>query len=98
MPERSSEKGREARPGSSLKSLVRTVMRLKAARMPGAIGASTPPDNIKSWRPSAMCSAAYAMASVELVQPVETIWERPRKPKAIDNSLDNPPCVEEGIV
>src|SRR5207237_1838230 len=45
-----------------------------------------------------MCSAAYASASVELVQPVETMCDKPRKPKAIDNSLDKPPCVDEGIV
>src|SRR6185503_6725819 len=98
MPDRLREKGREARCGSSFHSLVNTVIKLKAARMPGAIGASTPPLSITSWRPSAMCCAAYAMASVELVQPVETMCDKPRKPNAIDNSLESPPCVDAGIV
>src|ERR1051325_285097 len=98
MPERLRENGRDARCGSSFQSLVKTVMRLNPARMPGAIGASTPPDSITSWRPSAMCCAAYAIASVELVQPVDTICDRPRRLNAIDNSLDNPPCVDDGIV
>src|SRR6185369_1575980 len=98
MPDRLREKGREARCGSSFHSLVNPVIKLKAARMPGAIGASTPPLSITSWRPSAMCCAAYAMASVELVQPVETMCDKPRKPNAIDNSLESPPCVDAGIV
>src|ERR1041385_3714171 len=98
MPERLRENGRDARCGSSFQSLVNTVMRLKPARMPGAIGASTPPDSITSCRPSAMCCAAYDIASVELVQPVETMCDKPRRPNAIDSSLDNPPCVEAGIV
>src|ERR1051326_4931180 len=45
-----------------------------------------------------MCCAAEAIASVELVQPVETICDRPRRLNAIDNSLDKPPCVDDGIV
>src|SRR5512145_3045963 len=98
MPDRFFEKGREARCGSSFQSLVRTVIKLNAARIPGAIGASTPPDNITSCRPTAMCSAAYAIASVELVHPVETMCDKPRRPKAMDSSLDNPPCVDAGIV
>src|ERR1051326_6044229 len=98
MPERFREKGRDARCGSSFQSVVNTVIRLKPARIPGAIGASTPPETITSGRPSAMCSTAYAIASVELVQPVETTWEIPRRPKAIDSSLDNPPWVEDGMV
>src|SRR6185295_1466129 len=98
IPDRLREKGLEARCGSSFQSLVNTVIRLKPAKMPGAIGASTPPVIITSWRPSAMFCAAYAIASVELVQPVETMCDSPRRPNAIDNSLDKLPCVDDGIV
>ena len=40
--------GRDARLGSSFHSVVNTVNRLNAARMPGASGASTPPAIITS--------------------------------------------------
>ena len=43
---------------------------IEARRIPGAMGASTPPVNITSGG-QGQVSAAYAMASVELVQPVE---------------------------
>src|SRR6185436_10217013 len=38
------------------------------------------------------------MASVELVHPVETMCDRPRRPNAIESSLESPPCVEAGMV
>ena len=98
MPERLRVNGREARCGSSFHSVVSTVSRLNPARIPGASGASTPPVSITSCRPSAICPAAYAIASVELVQPVEITCDSPRKPKAIDSSLDKVPCVAAGIM
>ena len=38
------------------------------------------------------------MASVEEVQPVETMWLRPRKPKRMEISLASVPMVEVGMV
>ena len=38
------------------------------------------------------------MASVEEVQPVETIWLRPRNPKRMETSLASVPMVEVGMV
>ena len=38
------------------------------------------------------------MASVEEVQPVETMWLMPRKPKRIETSLASVPMVPVGMV
>jgi hypothetical protein len=38
------------------------------------------------------------MASVEEVQPVETIWLSPRKPNRMEISLESVPMVEVGTV
>src|SRR6266567_1567425 len=98
MPDRLRVNGRDARSGSSFQSVVNTVNKLKPARIPGASGASTPPATINSCRPSAMCCAAYAIASVELVHPVETTCDKPRSPNAIDSSLERVPCVAAGMM
>jgi len=66
--------------------------------MPGVTQASAPPDRITSASPLRINAAAYEIASVELVQPVDTTWLGPWRPKAMDNSLLSPPIVEVGIV
>ena len=38
------------------------------------------------------------MASVDEVQPVETMWLMPRKPKCIETSLASVPIVPVGMV
>ena len=73
-------------------------MTIKPRSTRGAIGASTPPTSIQGKPPHWIVRAAYPIASVDEVQPVETTWLRPRKPKRIDTSLASVPMVDVGIV
>ena len=62
------------------------------------MGESTPPAMMVLRTPPRMWRKAYPMASVEDVQPVETMWLRPRKPNRIDTSLASVPMVPVGMV
>ncbi len=66
--------------------------------MSGASGESTPPATIVFMMPVLMCRNAYPIASVDEVQPVDTMWLSPRNPKRIETSLASVPIVPVGIV
>ena len=65
--------------------------------IPGVTQASAPPDSNTSASPLLMSDAAYEMASVELVHPVETTWLMPCSSRAIEISLESMPTIETGI-
>ena len=65
--------------------------------MPGVTQASAPPERITSASPARIIDAAYAIASVELVHPVEMTWLMPCSSSAIEISLDTMPTIETGI-
>ena len=65
--------------------------------MPGVTHASAPPDRMTSASPARISDAAYEMASVELVQPVETTWLMPCSSSAIEISLEIMPTIDTGI-
>jgi hypothetical protein len=56
-----------------------------------------PPDSSTSHSPWRSSIAAYPSASVELVQPVESTWLMPRRPSAIEISLDTMPQMPTAI-
>ena len=65
--------------------------------MPGVTQASAPPDRMTSASPLRMRAAAYEMASVELVQPVDTTWLMPKSSSAIEISLESMPTIDIGM-
>ena len=65
--------------------------------MPGVTHASAPPDRMTSASPARISDAAYEIASVELVQPVEMTWLMPCSWSAIEISLEIMPTIEMGI-
>jgi hypothetical protein len=50
-----------------------------------------------SASPLRMSAAPYEMASVELVQPVDTTWLIPNSSSAIEISLESMPTIDTGI-
>ena len=65
--------------------------------MPGVTHASAPPDRITSASPLRISAAAYQIASVELVQPVDTTWLMPCSSSAIEISLEIMPTIDTGM-
>ena len=72
-------------------------MRENPKIIPGVAHASAPPVSRTSASPCRISAAAYPIASVELVQPVESTWLMPRSPSAIEISLETMPTIETGI-
>ena len=66
--------GRDARAGSWFHFVVTVPIRQNAVINPNVMQASIPPETTVSIWPSRMAFHAYPIASVELVQPVETTW------------------------
>ena len=67
-------------------------MREKPKIMPGSTQPSVPPDSSTSaLARRAAASPRSRCASVELVQPVDSTWLTPRRPSAIEISLDTMP-------
>ena len=65
--------------------------------MPGVTQASAPPLIRMSASPDRISDAAYEIASVELVHPVETTWLMPCNSSAIEISLEIIPTIETGM-
>ena len=65
--------------------------------MPGVTQASAPPLSSISASPARMSAAAYEIASVELVHPVDTTWLIPCSPSAMEISLEIMPTMETGM-
>src|SRR5215471_17507250 len=97
-PSRSLLNGREARCGAWFHDGVITFITQNPSMMLWASGASTPPVKTVLIRPITMFCAAYEIASVEDVQPVEIKWLKPFSPKGIDNSLGKDPGVAVGML
>ena len=81
----------------SLYAVETARIRVNPKIIPGVTHASAPPVTSTSASPCRMSDAAYPMASVELVQPVEITWLTPRSPSAIEISLDTIPTIDTGI-
>src|SRR4029450_6794720 len=56
-----------------------------------------PPERMTSASPARISAAAYEIASVELVQPVEMTWLMPCNSSAIEISLEIMPTIATGI-
>jgi hypothetical protein len=65
--------------------------------MPGVTQASAPPASRTSASPARMSAEPYPIASVELVQPVESTWLIPCSSSAIEISLEIIPTIDTGI-
>jgi hypothetical protein len=63
--------------------------------MPGVMQQSAPPETTTSAVPYWIARNAAPIASVELVHPVDSTWLSPRRPKAMDTSLESMPTNAE---
>ena len=66
-------------------------MRENPKIIPGSTHPSVPPDSRTSYSPDRIIQAAYPSASVELVQPHDRTWLRPRSRSAMEISLETMP-------
>jgi hypothetical protein len=65
--------------------------------MPRSTQPSVPPDSRTSCSPARINDVAYPIASVELVQPHDNTWLRPRNPSEIEISLETMPQMPTAI-